>query len=241
MAAPFHILHVDDDALMRDLVELSLAPDPGFLLLSCASGEEALRVVPDWAPDLILCDIMMPDMDGETLLKRLRAEPATASFPVVFMTACTAPRDGGAMTTEGATAIIAKPFDPATLAETLRRHLHTIKLNAAGYDFRQRLRRDAATLTSFRRGLPAAGPPPELQSFVHKLAGAAGIFNYRAVAAQASALEAAIIAARDGSAAPRRVAQGLDALLAAIEQALPGSAPSCERRAGEARQMKCGR
>jgi two-component system OmpR family response regulator len=215
MATTFRILHVDDDALMRDLVELSLALDPAFLLLSCASGEEALRLAPDWAPDLILCDIKMPDMDGQTLLERLRADPATASFPVAFMSACAPPPN---VDTTGATTVIAKPFDPTTLAATLRHHLHTIKLNAAGYDFGQRLRRDAATLAAFRRGLREVGMAEELQAFVHKLAGAAGIFNYRAVSVRARALEAAIIEARDGRAAPERVAERLDALLASIDE-----------------------
>ncbi len=217
MATSYRILHVDDDPLMRDLVALSLALDPAFTLLSCESGAEALRVAADWAPDLILCDVRMPDIDGQTLLERLAADPATAGFPVVFMTAC-APRAGEA-SMDGAAGVIAKPFDPERLAATVRRLLHTIKLNAAGYDFHQRLRRDAATLAAFRRRLDVAGLPDELQSFVHKLAGIAGIFKYRTVSARASALEAAIIAARAGRAAPQSVAEPLDALLASIEQA----------------------
>jgi two-component system OmpR family response regulator len=217
MATSFRILHVDDDPLMRDLVALSLALDPAFVLLSCESGAETMRVAADWAPDLILCDVMMPDMDGQTLLARLRADPNTAAFPVVFMSA----RAAGAeeALAHGAAGVIVKPFDPEKLAATVRRLLHTIKLNAAGYDFHQRLRRDAATLAALRRRLADDAPTPELQSFVHKLAGTAGIFKFRTVSARASALEAAIIAARAGTAAPQSLAEPFDALLASIEQA----------------------
>jgi len=219
MAISFRILHVDDDALVRELVALSLALDPAFLLLSCESGAEALRVASDWAPDLILCDLTMPDMDGQTLLARLRAEPATAAFPVVFMSAYAAPADGGALAGGGA-AVIAKPFDPVGLPATLRRHLHTIKLSAAGYNFRQRLRRDAATLAAFRARLAQTGLPDELHCFVHKLAGAAGIFNCREVNASAAVLECAIIEARAGRMPQQGVAATLDALLASMAQTL---------------------
>ncbi|MEJ2434212.1 MAG: response regulator [Pseudolabrys sp.] len=80
MAGTFRILHVDDDVLTREVVELSLGRDPAFVLLSCASGEEALDVAADWAPDLILCDVIMPDMDGQALLARLKSDPPPPSF-----------------------------------------------------------------------------------------------------------------------------------------------------------------
>ncbi len=217
MANAFRILHVDDDPLMRDLVALSLALDPALVLLSCESGEQALHAAADWAPDLILCDLMMPDMDGVTLLARLRAEPATASFPVVFMSARAAGADEALA--HGAAGVIAKPFDPATLAETVRQLLHTVKLSAAGYDFHQRLARDAAALAAFRNRLTDAAPPQELQILVHKLAGAAGVFNCPTVSARACALEAAIAATRAGMAAPQSLAEPLDALIASIAQA----------------------
>jgi CheY-like chemotaxis protein len=219
MTTSFRILHVDDDPLMRDVVDLSLALDPAFTVLSCATAREALAVVSDWQPDMIICDGNLPDVDGTALLARLRANPATDKFPVVFMSAQTSARETEAMKALGAAAVIAKPFDPAKLAETLRRHLHSIRLNAAGYDFSQRLRRDAAALAAYRRRIEDAALPEELQSFVHKLAGAAGIFNFGAVSATASALETAIIEARAGRGAPETVAANLDALLASMPQA----------------------
>jgi CheY-like chemotaxis protein len=218
MTTSFRILHVDDNALTRDLVELSLAHDPALLLLSCAGAREALRVVADWEPDLILCEAKMPDMEGTEFLARLRAEAATARFPVVFMSASTQASDVEAMQALGAAGVIAKPFDPQTLAQALRQQLYAIRMNAAGYNFHERLRRDAAALAAFREGLAGAAPD-ELQSCAHKLAGAAAVFNFRAVSAQAAALEEAIIAARAGSGAPDTVAARLDALIACIERA----------------------
>ena len=216
MARSFRILHVDDDPLMRDVVEAALGLDPAFVLLSCADGEDALAAAADWQPDLIICDTMMPGMDGAAFLQRLRADPATASFPVAILSALARPRDVAAMKALGAAAVIAKPFDPERLAETVRRHLHAIRLHAAGYDFCQRLRRDAAILAAFRRRLEEAALPEELQSFVHKLAGAAGVFNCADVSASASALEDIIIEARAGRSVPGRIAAGLDALLESI-------------------------
>jgi CheY-like chemotaxis protein len=89
----YRILHVDDDPSMRDIVELALGLDPKFALMSCASGDETLAMAPDWAPDLILCDVMMPDMDGPALLALLRANFRTAKIPIVFMTARAQPNE----------------------------------------------------------------------------------------------------------------------------------------------------
>ena len=213
MATSFRILHVDDNALTRHLVELSLARDPAFVLLSCAGAREALRVAADWQPDLILCEAEMPEMDGPEFLARLRAEAATAAFPVVFMSACTQPGDVDPLKSLGAAGVIDKPFDPQTLAETLRRLLYSLKMQAAGHNFHQRLQRDAATLALFRGRLGDAALPEELQSVAHKLAGAAGIYDFRAVSAQAAELEDAVLAARAGCGTREVVAVKLDALI----------------------------
>ena len=100
----YRILHVDDDPLMRDIVELALGLDPSFALMSCASGDEALAKAPDWVPGLILCDVVhgfriackerpsviitdnfMPNGDAQYLLYRLCGTPATANIPVFVM------------------------------------------------------------------------------------------------------------------------------------------------------------
>ncbi len=241
----FRVLHVDDDPLMRDVVELSFDLDPAFTVASCASGDEALAVAAEWTPDLILCDVMMPDMDGPAVLARLRERKGTAKIPVMFMTARAQAGETERLTSLGAAAVIAKPFDPQTLAETVRRHLHAVmfasgsnalpvrsrvatvrgsspsgKLAAAGYDFADRLRADAASLATFRTQLKDDADVPELPdgmlTCIHKLAGAAGVFNFQAVSAAASALEETIIARCAGERTPGTVTAKLDALLESI-------------------------
>ena len=69
------ILHVDDEPDIREVVEASLMLDPDFFVRSCGSGEEAVAMAPHWRPDLILCDVMMPVMDGPATLARLRESP----------------------------------------------------------------------------------------------------------------------------------------------------------------------
>jgi CheY-like chemotaxis protein len=216
----YRILHVDDDPLMCEIVDIALGLDPAFMVMSCGGGREAIEVVLDWDPDLILCDVLMPEMDGPALLARLRADAATAKYPLIFTTAGGNPKDRDALKALGAAAVIGKPFDPQTLAGTVRRHLQSIKLAATGYNFGQRLQNDAARLAALREelrnGAQSSAPPDELQSFVHKLAGAAGVFNYGGVSASASALADAIIEARAGRAAPDAIVVNLDALLYSI-------------------------
>ena len=219
MANSYRILHADNDALTRDLVALSLGLDPAVALLSCETGAQALRAAPDWAPDLIVSEVKLPDMDGPTLLARLAADPATDRFPVVFTSTCAQDRDVEALRALGALGVIAKPFDPVTLPLTLRRYLYSLRMNAAGYDFRQRLERDAAALSAFRQRPQDPALLTELQSFAHKLAGAAGVFNFRAVSDRALALELAIIELRAGQGASQQVTASLDALLACVERA----------------------
>ena len=219
----FRILNVDDDPLMRDVVELALGFDAEFVVMSCEGGEQALAAVPGWQPDLIILDVLMPGMDGPAVLARLRADPATAKIPVIFITGRAPPAERERLLALGAVAVIAKPFYPVKLAETVRRHMRSIKLAAAGFDFAKRLRDDAATLARFRdklrNGADASFVPDEFQSCVHKLAGAAGVFNYQAVSTTAATLEEAIVERRTGRGAPGTVEANLDALLATIEHA----------------------
>jgi CheY-like chemotaxis protein len=217
----FRILHVDDDQFMRDMVEHALSFDSEFVVMTCTSGEEALAAMSGWAPDLIILDVVMPDMDGPAVLARLREVPETANTPVIFIAARGQASDRDRLLALGAIAVIGKPFYPVRLAETVRRHLQSVRLAAAGFNFSQRLRKDLGTLASFRdrlrNGTDACFVPDEFQTLVHKLAGAAGIFNFKAVSSSAASLEDAIIEQRTGRGAPGTVEANLDMLLATIE------------------------
>src|SRR5271157_2176447 len=118
-----HLLLVDDESDIRQTVEASLAPDPFFILRDCASGAEALAAAVTWRPDLILLDVMMPDIDGPTVLGRLRADRNTAPIPVVFFAARAEGREHHRLRALGAAGVIAKPFDPMRLAAELRRYV----------------------------------------------------------------------------------------------------------------------
>ena len=113
---PTRILYVDDEDDIREIAQMSLELDPQFEVRSSASGIEALADAADWQPDLILLDVMMPDMDGPETLKRLADSPLTASIPVAFITARTQTHQVERYLAMGAVGVIAKPFDPMALA-----------------------------------------------------------------------------------------------------------------------------
>jgi CheY-like chemotaxis protein len=120
---PIRVLHVDDEADIREVVEISLGLDSDIETRNCGSGEEALMLVADWRPDVILLDVMMPVMDGPATLGCLRDDARTASIPVVFMTARAQARELERFCSLGAVGAIAKPFDPMTLAASVRSYM----------------------------------------------------------------------------------------------------------------------
>jgi len=120
---PARILYVDDEDDIREIAQMSLELDPEFEVRSSASGAEALTHAAAWQPDLILLDVMMPDMDGPETLKRLGESPLTASIPVAFITARTQTHQVEHYLATGAVGVIAKPFDPLALAGEVRKLL----------------------------------------------------------------------------------------------------------------------
>lgn len=114
------ILYVEDDQDIQAIAMMVLETISGFTLEPCSSGAEALQKAVAFKPDLVLLDVMMPGMDGPETLKGLRAFPELASTPVVFMTAKVQPQEVEDYLNLGAIGVIAKPFDPMTLAQELR-------------------------------------------------------------------------------------------------------------------------
>jgi len=115
------ILLVDDEADIRQISRLALEALGGFEIRECASGLAAPQAVRDFAPQLILMDVMMPGQDGLQTLKVLRATPGLPQVPIVFMTAKVQPQEVSSFRSLGVLDVIAKPFDPMTLAQTVRR------------------------------------------------------------------------------------------------------------------------
>lgn len=110
------VLYVEDEPDIQVVARLALEVLGGFTVEICSSGEEAMVCAPDFKPQLILLDVMMPGIDGPTTLGRLRVLPQFAATPVVFMTAKVQPDEVARYKELGAVDVIPKPFDPMTLA-----------------------------------------------------------------------------------------------------------------------------
>ncbi|MDG3441851.1 response regulator [Nitrospirillum amazonense] len=114
------ILYVDDEPDIRAIVELSLRHVGGFDVQMAESGARALEILDGWTPQLILLDAMMPGMDGPATLAAIRQRPALAGVPIAFMTAKVQPSEVARFKELGAVGVVAKPFDPMSLPNTVR-------------------------------------------------------------------------------------------------------------------------
>jgi two-component system OmpR family response regulator len=110
------ILYVEDEASIRTIAVTVLEAVGGYAVIACGSGKEALAAAPGADADLILLDVMMPEMDGPATLAALRAIPETARTPAIFMTAKIQASEIKQFKNLGALDVVAKPFDPMTLS-----------------------------------------------------------------------------------------------------------------------------
>ena len=113
------ILYVDDEPDIREIVQMALGLVPTLSVSTADSGTRALQSMQTNKPDLVLLDVMMPNMDGPTTLQHMRSQPELQSIPVIFMTAKAMPQEVARFRALGAAAVIAKPFDPMLLAENV--------------------------------------------------------------------------------------------------------------------------
>jgi two-component system OmpR family response regulator len=111
------ILFVEDDADIRLLASMALVEIGGFSVTEAENGREALSYLNTHRPDLILMDMMMPELDGMSTLKSIKAMPNLAKIPVIFMTARVQPNEIKNYIASGALGVIIKPFDPMMLVE----------------------------------------------------------------------------------------------------------------------------
>ncbi|MEN6459429.1 MAG: response regulator [Thermoguttaceae bacterium] len=108
------VLVVEDDADIRELVSYNLLKQ-GYQVAAVASGEDALAAVAAKPPDLLLLDLMLPDLDGLSVCRQLKSDPATQSLPVIMLTAKGEESDIVGGFTLGADDYITKPFSPRVL------------------------------------------------------------------------------------------------------------------------------
>ncbi len=117
------VLVVEDEEDIRTIVRMSLQQLGGLTVIDTASGAEALAVTKRVKPDVVLLDVMMPDMDGPAVLQALRADAETAAVPIIFLTAKAMPAELERLRALGALAIFTKPFDPVALPSLVRQAL----------------------------------------------------------------------------------------------------------------------
>ena len=113
------ILYAEDESDIRSIAQIALEDIGGFKVHYCINGNDVLKVAQNIIPDLLLLDVMMPEMDGPTAFQELRKLPHYLHIPVIFMTAKIQANEIEEYKALGAIAVIAKPFDPLLLAETI--------------------------------------------------------------------------------------------------------------------------
>lgn len=115
------VLYTEDEADIREVAAISLEDVGGLDVRLCPRGEDTLAAALEFAPQLILLDVMMPTQDGIATFRLLKEHPLLAEIPVIFLTAKAQKREIANLMETGAIGVIAKPFDPLTLADEVRR------------------------------------------------------------------------------------------------------------------------
>lgn len=114
------VMCIEDDADVRMILEFSLRRVGKYEVSLCASGQEALDTVASFRPQLVLLDVMMPEMSGPQTLERLRTLDVMRGVPVVFLTAKAMSDEVESLLKHGATGIIVKPFNSVSLPKDIR-------------------------------------------------------------------------------------------------------------------------
>ena len=118
------LLYVEDDDSIAQIVMMTLKELGGFTVTYCDSGQKVLDNVVQYAPQLILMDVMMPAMSGPETLANLAKMPEAQHIPVIFMTAKAQTHEQEAYRKLGAIGVIVKPFDPMTLSAQVETYWH---------------------------------------------------------------------------------------------------------------------
>lgn len=119
------ILIVDDEPLTRNLLRLMLER-AGFDTSEAEDGLKALLMMAEQSPDVLLLDVMMPNMDGLTVCEKLRAQPETAVLPIILLSARTSSEAVRAGLDAGATKYLSKPINRKELINTIHEVLQNI-------------------------------------------------------------------------------------------------------------------
>jgi len=152
MRNPAHILVADDNAANLDILKTRLESQ-GYVVLSAVDGEEALAVVRDKLPDLVLLDVMMPKMDGIEVCRRIKADASLPYIPIILVTAKADTKDIVAGLDAGGDEYLTKPVDHASLVARVRSILRAKALHDTVDEQSKRLAEQAAELAEWNRAL----------------------------------------------------------------------------------------
>ena len=119
MAADVTVLVVDDDPVIMRLLEVNFEME-GYAVLTATDGEQALHLARTRGPDLIVCDIMMPKVNGLEVVEQLRGDAATRELPIILLSAKAQASEVQKGLDVGADDYITKPFDPLELIERVQ-------------------------------------------------------------------------------------------------------------------------
>ncbi len=125
------ILHIDDDPIILELVKSVFSGDPSIVVVSCLNAHDALEVVKDLRPDLILSDISMPDMGGLELAHNLKQIDAIADVPIIFLSGRSRDLEVYDSFRQLAAIVLQKPVDPSYLRSKVMQLLAETALAAA--------------------------------------------------------------------------------------------------------------
>ena len=117
------ILIVDDDKVTLRTLENILMRE-GFTVIPLSLGREAVKVAKDRSPDLIILDIMMPDMDGGDVASMLKNDPVTKDIPIVFLSSLVTKREEQSNSREHGLFFIAKPFERNDLLKKINIYIN---------------------------------------------------------------------------------------------------------------------
>jgi CheY-like chemotaxis protein len=113
------LLYVEDNLANLSLIEAVLAPYTGWTLIPALQGQLGVELAHEHVPDLVLLDLHLPDIPGEEVLRRLRADPRTAAVPVVVVSADATPKSVDRLLAAGADAYLPKPLNVRRFLETM--------------------------------------------------------------------------------------------------------------------------
>lgn len=119
------VLIIEDNFEIRENTTEILELE-GFAVINAENGEEGMLAATKYLPDLILCDIMLPQMDGYLVLKDLRKNPLTAHIPLIYVTASTEKSEVKRGMKMGANGYVRKPFDTKELMDAINKSLKKI-------------------------------------------------------------------------------------------------------------------